>query len=206
MGLEGDSGIVLTLVPESLRGPHMAKLGEDRYYKRSGDSVYRMEHFDLEDMFGRRARPDLTVSLVIRKGGNMSSGGRFTYRGEVVVALENVGRGTARAPYLMFSLNQPYRVSRHGVDGNGSHGLPHIKHSLTDRLPHRFGADSTVVIHPGMRLEVCAVQLQVSDRTHGEPDLKLDWAAVAEGMALRSGSAAVAGRDICVALVPGYAD
>lgn len=29
----------------------MAKLEEDRYYKRSGDSFYRMEHFDLEDMF-----------------------------------------------------------------------------------------------------------------------------------------------------------
>jgi len=47
-------GFAVTLVPESASGPHMAKLGEDRYYKRSGDSFYRMEHFDLEDMFGRR--------------------------------------------------------------------------------------------------------------------------------------------------------
>ena len=45
------SGFVITLVPASSRGPHMAKLEEDRYYKRSGDSFYRMEHFDLEDMF-----------------------------------------------------------------------------------------------------------------------------------------------------------
>ena len=33
----------------------MAKLGEDRYYKRSGDSFRKMEHFDLEDMFGPAA-------------------------------------------------------------------------------------------------------------------------------------------------------
>jgi Schlafen, AlbA_2 len=56
-------GYAVTLVPESVAGPHMAKLGEDRYYKRSGDSFYRMEHFDLEDMFGRRQKPNLRVRL-----------------------------------------------------------------------------------------------------------------------------------------------
>jgi hypothetical protein len=54
-----DRGYAVTYVPESVSGPHMAKLGEDRYYKRSGDRFYRMEHFDLEDMFGRRQKPDL---------------------------------------------------------------------------------------------------------------------------------------------------
>jgi len=58
-----DSGFAATLVPESDSGPHMAKLGEDRYYKRSGDSFYRMEHFDLEDMFGRRQKPRLSIIL-----------------------------------------------------------------------------------------------------------------------------------------------
>ncbi len=57
-----DSGFVITLVPESESGPHMAKLGEDRYYKRSGDTFYKMEHFDLEDMFGRRKKPKLTLA------------------------------------------------------------------------------------------------------------------------------------------------
>jgi predicted HTH transcriptional regulator len=58
-----DSGFAATLVPEGDSGPHMAKLGEDRYYKRSGDSFYRMEHFDLEDMFGRRQKPRLSFSI-----------------------------------------------------------------------------------------------------------------------------------------------
>lgn len=31
-----ESGFAVTLVPESESGPHMAKMGEDRYYKRSG--------------------------------------------------------------------------------------------------------------------------------------------------------------------------
>lgn len=31
------------------------------YYKRSEDGCYRLEHFDLEDMFGRRQRPLLEL-------------------------------------------------------------------------------------------------------------------------------------------------
>ena len=53
---DSDAGCVISLVPESSSGPHMSKLGEDRYYKRSGDSFRCLEHFDLEDMFGRRQK------------------------------------------------------------------------------------------------------------------------------------------------------
>ncbi len=41
----------------------MAKLGEDRYYKRNGQQFLKMEHFDLEDMFGRRQKPDLKINI-----------------------------------------------------------------------------------------------------------------------------------------------
>lgn len=68
----GGCGFAVTLVPESESGPHMAKLGEDRYFKRSGTSFYRMEHFDVADMFGRRRRARLSVtSRVSVKRGPM---------------------------------------------------------------------------------------------------------------------------------------
>jgi predicted HTH transcriptional regulator len=51
--VSGDRGYAVTFVPESDSGPHMAKLGEDRYYKRSGSQFLRMEHFEVADMFGR---------------------------------------------------------------------------------------------------------------------------------------------------------
>jgi len=63
---EGGRGFAATIVPDSDGGPHMAKLGEDRYYKRSGTSFLRMEHFDLEDMFGRRQRPNLDVEVTCK--------------------------------------------------------------------------------------------------------------------------------------------
>lgn len=64
-----DSGFAATLVPASDAGPHMAKLGEDRYYKRSGSRFAKMEHYEVADMFGRRARPLLHVDCRLHVTG-----------------------------------------------------------------------------------------------------------------------------------------
>ncbi len=86
----GDRGYAVTLVPESGSGPHMAKLGEDRYYKRPGHQFYRMEHFDLEDMFGRRQRPDLSITINNRREPNNPD------HEQLEVMILNVGRAVAR--------------------------------------------------------------------------------------------------------------
>jgi hypothetical protein len=66
----------------------MAKLGEHRYYKRSGDSFYKMEHFDLEDMFGRRQKAKLEI---LPEHKNIEDGVE-----EITVRLLNAGRAVAR--------------------------------------------------------------------------------------------------------------
>ena len=71
----------------------MAKLGEDRYYKRSGDSFYRMEHFDLEDMFGRRPKPLLTLEIVPRGLRNFPDDPESE---ELHFYLSNSGRAVAK--------------------------------------------------------------------------------------------------------------
>jgi hypothetical protein len=86
----GTSGFCVSIVPPSESGPHMAKAGEDRYFKRSGSAFYRMEHFDLEDMFGRRQRPllSLIVRLVPQTGEDPHEELRFS--------ILNSGRGVAK--------------------------------------------------------------------------------------------------------------
>lgn len=92
------AGLVATLVPESDGGPYMAKLGENRYYKRSGDSFYQMEHFDLADMFGRRQKPDLDITVT---EGEFENGVET-----IILRLTNTGRATAKhAGLLMTFLN-----------------------------------------------------------------------------------------------------
>ena len=85
-----DKGFVASLIPESDSGPHMAKLGENRYYKRNGQSFLQLEHYDLEDMFGRRKRPKIDLSVETRKPSNGLRGQ------ELVIRLLNTGKAVAK--------------------------------------------------------------------------------------------------------------
>jgi len=52
-------------------------LADREYFKRSTEGFYRLEHFDLEDLFGRRPKPALRFShRLLRSGGGSSSAGR----------------------------------------------------------------------------------------------------------------------------------
>lgn len=142
----------LTHVPESSSGPHMAKLGEDRYFKRNGDKFLRMEHFDIADMFGRRRRPAL--KLFLEKQGNGET---------LLVTIRNEGRGIAKAPYLALKMPSEFDLSPHGFDGKGAFGLAPVgQYKETSFL----GGDANKVIHVGQTLVVG--RLEVRTRfTHG---------------------------------------
>jgi hypothetical protein len=83
----GKSGIVLVYVPASDGGPHRVVTGpgEGRYYLRAGSNTEIMPHTTLADRFGRSARADLQLQVVV---GN----------GAVRIGLHNRGRGSARQP------------------------------------------------------------------------------------------------------------
>ncbi|MBN1865786.1 ATP-binding protein [Candidatus Sumerlaeota bacterium] len=162
---ENDCGFAVTLVPESDSGPHMAKGGEDRYFKRSGDSFYRMEHFDIEDMFGRRKKPRLSLGYRLAREGssNTGPGGCWKFDFRIVLYIENTGRGVARAPYAALSAPSPYNVAggicRAGYDPR--FGLPLLAAPQTDRQRRAFGGSSDFVIHPGTRHDVTGIEMSV---------------------------------------------
>jgi len=176
----GGAGFAITLVPESDSGPHMAKCGEDRYYKRSGDSFYRMEHFDLEDMFGRRQKPELEVTTRLQSRAADT---------KIIVGIKNIGRGTARAPYLAFNVTEPFRPSNWGLDGNRTHGLPKLHDGQV--LKHRFGSMGGLVIHPGTAHEVTSLELPgLNPRPEMLPDvdIQLEYEISAEDIRSVTGS------------------
>lgn len=175
----GDKGVAVTLVPESDSGPHMAKLGEDRYYKRSGDSFYKMEHFDLEDMFGRRRKPKLIlVGRQYRRGGRPVN---------YILGIKNIGRGTAKAPYLRLRIPQPYMVDRLGLDGTHRDGLPRLRHAGSPLEP-RFAANADVVIHPGTIHEVCSIAIDPSVLMTPHEDAAIEYDVTADDMQTFSSS------------------
>jgi hypothetical protein len=56
-------GYVKCLVPPSDRPPHRAMHAGREYYRRTSNAHVKMEHYELEDVFGRRLRPALRIGL-----------------------------------------------------------------------------------------------------------------------------------------------
>lgn len=136
----GGPSFVVTLVPPSDGGPHMAMLGERRYYTRSGGSSLPMEHHQIADMFGRRPVPLLVATA------EKYNPYEFRFR------VTNRGRGPARAPFLLFYPPPPFQRNQYGVDGNRNEHLPYLHASGQDGILHAAGAD--FVIHPTMSVVV----------------------------------------------------
>lgn len=132
---DGTAGFCVSVVPPSDSGPHMAKAGEDRYFKRSGSGFYRMEHFDLEDMFGRRQRPSLSLNLdlVPRPGDDPHE--------ELHFSILNSGRGVAK--YAGFFCKFEAGVTVAGVRGQ----LTNVS-SLNRGNPIVSYQDNVGVVHP----------------------------------------------------------
>ncbi|MCJ7708839.1 MAG: ATP-binding protein [Anaerolineales bacterium] len=166
------SGFAVTPIPESDAAPHMALLGERRYYKRNGDSFYPMEHFDLEDMFGRRKKPKLSLFAKVHGVGPRTS---------ITIGIQNEGRGSAVAPYLAFNAPPPFQLFFWGVDGNRNEGLPRL-HSRGGPLPHRYGGNTSFVIHPSTEIEVAALYLGMPAPQNIElpPSVQIDYEVTAQ--------------------------
>jgi hypothetical protein len=204
---EGDAGCAISLVPSSDSGPHMAKASEDRYYKRSGDSFRRMEHFDVADMFGRRARPVLKFATQLVGGGSSSGGGGpTTYNGKLIFGVENVGRGIAKSIYLAIRSSSGYRIDQFGVDGNRREGLPRIVQAA-DYASAKYGGTQDIVVHPEVMLEVGAIELKAvfweTERKLEMPaPLTMAYEIAAEGFPLEKGERTIDADDIAGALYP----
>jgi hypothetical protein len=150
-----NKGYAVTLVPASDLGPHMAKLGEDRYYKRSGSRFAKMEHFDLEDMFGRRQRP--VLKLAYRVGH--APGTDISKCVDVLLSIENIGRGTAKAPYLEVVPPPPHSATTFGL----SSAVPEraLVRVVTDssRGPRHYFGTANFVIHPATKFDIAGVRV-----------------------------------------------
>jgi hypothetical protein len=147
-------GFVISRIPKSERPPHMAKAGIGRYFKRSGDSFYPLEHFDLEDMFGRRPKPRLALHL--ERVPN-------SHRAEHVVGITNAGSGIAKFPFIHIEVDRPFIFSQYGIDGNGHTGLPLLAtQGLSDQF-RTFGGSSDNIVYANSALEVTKIRLPELD-------------------------------------------
>jgi hypothetical protein len=133
------SGFVLIYVPE-LDGPPQRSKADWRFYVRIASGTVPMEYFQIEDMFGRRAHPRL--SLILREEGISVRQDRIPYR-FFLLGLRNEGRGIARFPSIRFIKAVGLRPASSGLDESGGNALPERPSTLEWTI-FQGGIDSVV--------------------------------------------------------------
>lgn len=144
-GKSKPSGFVLLFVPASDGPPRRSKV-DGRFYVRIASGTLPMEFFQIEERFGRRPLPKL--SLIIEVSDMMMDppghdGGAIR---RLVFGLRNDGRGMAKFPGVRFKRLPAVRLDNFGIDGNMGFGLP-SRPSEPEWIVFRGGVDE--VIYPG---------------------------------------------------------
>lgn len=162
-------GYVKCFVPPSDRPPHRAMLAKREYWRRTSTGHRRMEHYELEDTFGRRLRPVLRVGVKLAEppGADPQEIVRLTFKNE--------GRGLARHAGLVCEIGEGKITATAGSLKDES--------ALNDGRPMASYYNSQGVIHPnGLFSSLGSVVLQRA--TKGQP-LRLSIKWYAEDMAPR---------------------
>jgi hypothetical protein len=169
---EAGAGYVKCFIPQSLKPPHRAMAADQHYFRRGSSSTLRMEHYELEDVFGRRLRPVLKLSLQLhRLSGDLEPYDRLHF------FLVNEGRQLAR--HVGF-LCKPAGADIGNVHGDGlldatdaNNGTPAVQYYHAHNVIHANG----------ITLVVGWARLRRNDRTK---PLSVDAIWYAEDMETRS--------------------
>ena len=181
----GDCGFVKTYIPASDAAPHMAIMDGKHYYKRSGDSFYPCEHYDIVDMFSRKRSPELEVitKILSRRIVNQE---KHAY--EVLVSIRNNGKAIAKYPYLAINCNHQYRNSVFGLDSNSNFGLNRV--AGNSNFTYNYSGGVEVVIYPGITLDVDKFVSEIS-RSEAPHDFKCNYMLAAENMDSKTGEISI---------------
>lgn len=163
---DANSGYVKCLIPQSVKPPHRAILADHHYWRRVSTGNRRMEHYELEDVFGRRLRPALKlfVELKPRPEGDPHE--------ELHFLLLNEGRGVARHVGLHCKLDVACKIR--GVQGNGlknvtsyNNGQPVVSYQDDISVIHSNGIYLAIGSATILR-EIKGVPLEVSVTWYSE--------------------------------------
>jgi hypothetical protein len=136
------SGFVIVFVPPSESSPRRSKK-DRKFYQRIGSGTFPMEYFQIEDMFGRRPHPRL--SLVLERDSIGADGFSVHPPKRIVrLGLRNGGRGIARFPCVRFSQTLGLRPAANGLDGSGGEALPKRASGYPWVIYYQGGIDSLI--------------------------------------------------------------
>ena len=194
LGIQGDwipskdnpeSGYAALLIPESSLPPHRVILKiqgvQHHYYFRTGSDFLIASHTQLEDMFGRRPKPNLVAQV---RGSNFPyhTSPQSSLDAGWVVAFNvvNRGRGTAKQVYMEFPFLSG--MAQNPLSEGEWQSRDDFRDAQTGRASFMFELKPTCVIHPGMSIRFNALWLRALAFSHGEL-MKLPCKIYCEGCA-----------------------
>lgn len=179
---EEEMGYIKTFIPPSNSAPHMALYADKHYYKRSGDSFYMAEHFDIVDMFTRKKKPLLELKLINLTKQRVSDDIQI----ELTIAIKNTSQVIGKFPYLAISVNEGnFSISRSGPQGNPLSGFKRVRNDRTYQANFIGGND--VVIFPGTIYEVEKITggFRLPIPLEFSPEIVIDYLLTCENMELK---------------------
>lgn len=185
--------VYLIDVPPSDRAPH--RVNERFYYQRYNFSSLEMKHYQIADMFGRRRASKLRLIGQFEARASINRGGSITFMGKIVLSLQNTGAGTAKSPFVEFTIQDDmFVLSQFGVDGNGYEGLARISSPGPSNV-RQYGGSTSVVIHPQTLHPVTGLDFTLPKDPAEMPDLRLPYRVAAEDAPLAEGEVFFSGRE-----------
>lgn len=179
-----DNGYLIVYIPQSDRAPHMAQYADKHYYKRSGDSFYICEHFDIMDMLNRKTTPKLEVEINFEKIERKFIKDIERYRYEGIFCVKNIGQVSLRYLVVYLKVHNPFYISTCGIDGNCNRGMKMLP---TKEAFKKYEGGTELVIHPDTYHEVDKIVINEIGMDSEISDLIIEYKVIAEGMKMATG-------------------
>lgn len=180
-----DEGFIKTYIPASDNAPHMTVCGDKHYYKRSGDSFYICEHYDILDMINRKTTPKIEVMILDRMDGGIGAGKKQYSK---VIAIINSAKTIAKFPYLGIEVDPPFYIDEYGIDGNGSIGLFKQRNRPYQGQKATYSGGQDIVVHPNILYEIDRLKYVTPAADLSDvPILSVNYLITAENMESMSG-------------------
>lgn len=197
---EGDSGYLVCLIPRSDSVPHRSAMSRE-YYKRGEHGKYRLEHFDLEDMFGRRQKPKLRLEIVGDNNATLSNiknnDKRKFYTNPIKyrVYIHNDGRYVGKNVMIIIKSPEEHFEIELINRTNPETDIRDISDMYPGEIAYQVKNSSTVY-YPEIRTSIADLYIKTLKKefdflTH----IQLQWAIYAEDMVKQGGEVIFAFKD-----------
>lgn len=177
-----DEGFIVTYVPRSELRPHRAQLAGREYYRRSGSSFYRMEHWEIVEMITRQQLPNVELEFAYKWLTKISE--RHLYQ----LIIKIINKGNIMVKHFCIKLQIPKVIPLNFKDFEKEYINDEIILTLKGNMLPLFPKESETITGSGSNPSKPFLEYEVTDETVDYLNqAELKWTIYADNMPPKSG-------------------